>query len=69
MRINNHTIKLKEDKKSLYCPIYSLKLVELKILKIEIKTNLANSFINFLQISDQVFIFFDWKSNSSFCFC
>ena len=42
---NNHAIKLEKGKKPFYGPIYSLKPVELKILKIYIETNLANDFI------------------------
>ena len=44
-RINKHAIKLKEGKQPLFEPIYSLGQVELEILKIYIKTNLANGFI------------------------
>ena len=47
-RINNHLIDLMDDKQSLYDPIYSLKLVKLETLKIYIKTNLANGFIDCL---------------------
>ena len=43
--INEHTIKLEKGKHPFFRPIYSLRLVELKILKIYIKTNLANGFI------------------------
>ena len=43
--INNHVIKLEEDNQLLYRPIYSLKSMELEILKTYIKTNLANEFI------------------------
>lgn len=39
--INEHAIDLKKDKRSPYKPIYSLKSIELKILIIYIKTNLA----------------------------
>ena len=45
IRINNHSINLLEDKQLFYSLIYSLKPVELEILKTYIKTNLANSFI------------------------
>ena len=41
---NSHTIKLNEGKQPFYGPIYSLKLIELKILKAYIKINLANNF-------------------------
>ena len=43
--INEHVIKLEEDKQLLFKPIYSLGPVELETLKTYIKTNLANSFI------------------------
>ena len=43
--INEHAIKLEEDKQPLFGPIYSLEPVELEILKTYIKTNLANGFI------------------------
>ena len=44
-RINKHIIKLEDNKQPLFELIYSLQLVELEILKIYIKTNLANNFI------------------------
>lgn len=50
--INEHAIELEPDKQSLYRPIYCLRLVKLETLKIYIKTNLANKFIqlpSFLQ--------------------
>ena len=43
--INEHAIKLKKGKQSLFGLIYSLELVELETLKTYIKTNLANNFI------------------------
>ena len=43
-RINNHFINLLDDKQLPYGPIYSLRLVELEILKTYIKANLASSF-------------------------
>ena len=43
--LNQHAIELQEDQKSLYRPIYSLGPVELEMLKIYIKINLANGFI------------------------
>lgn len=46
-KINNYAIKLENNKQSLFHSIYSLGLVELKILKTDIKTNLVNSFIWF----------------------
>ena len=43
--INEHAIELVDNKQPPYRPIYSLGPVELKTLKIYIKTNLANGFI------------------------
>lgn len=43
--MNNHTIELKEDKQLLHSLIYSLGPVELKTLKIYIKTYLKTGFI------------------------
>ena len=43
--INEPTIKLQKGKQPPYSPIYSLGSVELKLLKIYIERNLANSFI------------------------
>ena len=43
--MNEHIIKLEEDKQLLFGPIHSLGLVELETLKTYIKTNLANGFI------------------------
>ena len=43
--MNEHAIKLEEDKQQLFGPIYSLGLVELETLKTYIKINLANGFI------------------------
>ena len=44
-KLNQHAIKLQKDKQLLYSSIQSLGLIELKILKTYIKTNLANVFI------------------------
>ena len=43
--INKHAINLEPDKQLSYKSIYSLGVVELKILKTYIKANLANEFI------------------------
>lgn len=45
MEIINYTIEFVNYWQFLYNPIYSLRLVELEILKIYIKNSLANSFI------------------------
>lgn len=44
-KTNNYPINLLDNKQSLYGTIYSLELVELKMLKTYTKANLANSFI------------------------
>ena len=44
-KLNQHVIKLQEGQQPSYGPIYSLSLVELKMLKTYIETNLANGFI------------------------
>ena len=43
--INDQLIDLIDSKQTLYNPIYSLELVELKILKTYVEINLANAFI------------------------
>ena len=45
IEINKHAINLEEGKQPLFRSIYSLRPIKLKILKIYIKTNLANGFI------------------------
>ena len=55
---NEHVIKLEKSKYPPYGPIYSLSLVELKILKTYIETNLANNFIQPLKCLARAFIFF-----------
>ena len=45
IKLNKYAIEQKEGKQSLFRLIYSLGLVELKILKPYIKTNLANDLI------------------------
>ena len=65
--INKYAIKLEEDKPPLFRPIYSLELVELKILKTYIKINLANGFIQPSKSFAKAFILFDRKLDRSFC--
>lgn len=65
--LNKHAIKLQEDQHLFYWPIYSLRLVEFKMLKIQIKTNLANSFVYLSKLPIGILIFFIQKPNSSFC--
>ena len=45
IKMNNYDIKLQKSKQPIFGPIYSLRLIKLEMLKIYIKTNLANNFI------------------------
>ena len=65
--INNYTIKLEKNKQPFYSLIYSLKLIELEILKVYIETNLVNSFIKSFKLLIKVLILFNCKFNRSFC--
>ena len=67
--MNEHVIKLEEDKQPLFGPIYSLKPVKLEILKTYIKTNLANSFIQPFKSLAGAPILFNRKLDRSFCLC
>ena len=67
--INEHAIKLVEDKQLSYRSIYSLSLIELKILKTYIKTNLVNGFIWHLKFLAEALIFFVHKLNNNFYLC
>ena len=64
-RINDHVIELVDDQQPLYGPIYSLKPVELKILKTYIKNNLANNFIRPSKSPAGVFILLNKTLNDS----
>ncbi len=64
-RINDHAIELIDNWQPLYGFIYSLKLVELEILKAYIKNNLANSFIRPSKSPAGALILFDKKSDKS----
>ena len=68
-RINEHTIKLEEDKQPLFGPIYSLEPVELETLKTYIKINLANDFICPSKSPAGALILFDRKLDKSFHLC
>lgn len=63
--INDYAINLIDSKQSSYGPIYSLWPVELKILKIYIKTNLVNNFEGPFKLLVDALIFFVWKLDSS----
>ena len=69
MRINDHAIKLVDNRQSLYSPICSLGLMELETLKAYIKYNLANNFIRPFKFPIGVLIFFDKKPDGSLRLC
>ena len=59
IEINNHTIKLEEDKRLPFGPIYNLGSIELEILKTYIEINLANNFIRLFKSPTRAPIFFN----------
>ena len=59
IKINKYTIKLKEDKQLSFKSIYSLELIELKMLKTYINTNSAIGFIYLFISSIGIFILFN----------
>ncbi len=65
MKINDHAIELVDDQQYPYGFIYSLKLVELEILKAYIENNRANGFIRSSKSSAGVPILFDKKLDGS----
>ena len=67
--INKHAIKLEEGKQPSFGPIYSLGSIELETLKIYIKTNLANGFIQFFKSFVGVPILFERKLDRSLHLC
>ena len=66
--INNYTIELDKDKKLSYSLIYSLGLIELKMLKVYIRINLVISFIKPSKLPARILIFFDYKFNRNLRF-
>ena len=65
IRMNDYLINLLKDKQPPYSPIYSLELVELKILKIYIKDKLASNFIRPFKSSTGAPILFEKKKDGS----
>lgn len=55
---NKYIIKKLKNKQLLYRPIYNLKLIKFKTLKIYIETNLVNNFIKFLELFISISILF-----------
>ena len=69
IEINEHTIELGEGKQASFGLIYSLNLVEPKMLETYIETNLANGFILPSKSLVGAPILFDRKPDKSFCLC
>lgn len=67
--INEHVIKLVEDKQLPYGPNYSLEPVELKTLKIYIEIYLKNRFIWLFKSPANALIFFNQKPDRSLRLC
>ncbi len=67
--INNHAIKLVDDRQLLYGPIYSVRPVKLETLKAYIKNNLASSFIKPFKSPAGAPILFDKKPDRSLRLC
>ena len=66
-RANKHAIKLEKSKQLSYGPIYSLGPVELKTLKIYIKTNLSKGFIRALELPADSPVIFVRKPDDRLC--
>lgn len=67
--LNQHAIELKNGKRPLYVPIYSLGPVELETLNTYIETQLKTGFIRSSKSPSDAPIFFDKKLDSSFHLC
>lgn len=68
IKINNYTINLAKSQHSSYELIYNLDQIELKTLKIYIKTNIFNNFIMVYKSPIGISILFVNKFNSSLLF-
>ena len=69
ININNYAIKLINNSQLLYGLNYSLRLIELEILKAYIKNNLVNMFIRLFKFLAKTPIFFNKKPNKSLRLC
>ena len=69
IRINDHAIKLVDNKQPVYGLIYGLGSIKLEILKVYIKNKLAKDFITPFKSFAIAFIFFDKKPDGSLRLC
>ncbi len=67
--INDHAIKLVDDRQPPYSPIYNLGPVELETMKVYIENNLASGFIRPSKSPAGAPILFDKKPNGSLRLC
>ena len=67
--MNKHAIELEESKQQFFGSIYSLGLVELKMLKTYMETNLVSDFIHPSKSPTGASILFNKKPNKSFHLC
>lgn len=67
--MNNHAIKLVENKQPLYRSIYSISPMKLETLKIYIKIYLKTTFIRRFKSLAGASILFEQKSDGNFCLC
>lgn len=67
--INEHILKLVEDKQSPHGSIYTLSWVDLKTLKTYIKTHLKIKFIRSSKSLIGIYILFDKKPNGNLYLC
>ena len=64
--INNYAIKLEKNKQLSYSLIYSLELIEQKMLKTYIEANPTNNFIKTFKLLVRISIFFNCIFNKNF---
>ena len=68
-KINDHAIKLVDDQSPSYGPIYSLRPVNIEILKAYMKTNLVNKFIRLSKSPAGISVLFNRKLDSFHQLC
>lgn len=67
--MNEHVIKLIDEKQLFYRSIYAFSMVELETLQVYIKTHLRTKFIQPSKSFANAFILFDKNLDSQFCPC
>ena len=67
IKVSKYAIELEKGKQPLNLPIYSLKVVEFKIFKTYMETNLANGFIGASKLLTNTLILFIRKLDGNLC--